>query len=60
MNNPESIESFEYDKLMHSLGSNNLVVDVESRNIYLETKAFRMVAISILITLLLLIINYAW
>lgn len=60
MNDFDNINNFEADKYMRTLGAGNLVMDVEMKLSYLEDKAFRVAAMSVLISLLVIVFNFFW
>lgn len=62
MNNNEVVDvnNFELDKMMRIIGTNSLKEDINIKMMIYEDKAFRIVAMSLLISLLLLFINYLW
>lgn len=58
MKDINSYESFETDKYVRSLGSNNLIDDVEMKLLYLEEQVLRIVMSCILISLVIIASNY--
>lgn len=62
MNNNDVVDvnNFELDKMMRIIGTNSLKEDINIKMMIYEDKAFRIVAMSLLISLLLLFINYLW
>lgn len=54
----DDFEHFEADKYMRSLGSANLVSDVEMKLLFWEDKSFRVVLTALFISLILLFFNY--